>query len=137
VPADGFFEWRTEGGAKQPYLIGFEDRRPFAFAGLWERWTGGAEAGVPPVVSFTILTTKASEALRPIDHRMPVILAPEDHNAWLDVEAAAPDAARALLRPFEAPGFAPRPVSTRVNNVRNDDPSVLDPPAGPPARNGE
>lgn len=122
IPADGFYEWHTEAGVKQPYLIGFEDRRPFAFAGLWERWTKGEE----PVVSFTIVTTEASETLRAVHHRMPVILAPEDFDAWLDTEGTSPAAAQTLLRTFDAPDFAARPVSTRVNNVRNDDPSVLE-----------
>lgn len=122
IPADGFFEWSTREGAKQPYLIGFDDRRPFAFAGLWERWTGG-EA---PMVTFTIVTTEATEALRPIHHRMPVILPPEAYDDWLNVDEVAPDAAQRLIGSFDAADFGARPVSNRVNNVRNDDPDVLE-----------
>ncbi len=122
VPADGFFEWHTENGVKQPYLIGFEDARPFAFAGLWERWTGGEE----PIVTFSIVTTEASEKIAHIHHRMPVILPPEAHDAWIDIDGTSPDDAQALLKSFDDPDFGARPVSTKVNNVRNDDPSVLE-----------
>ena len=122
VPADGFFEWSTKAGEKRPYFVGFDDRRPFAMAGLWERWTGGDT----PLVTFTVVTTAASETLNAIHHRMPVILPPEDFDAWLDVDGTTVVAAQALLRSFEAPDFAARPVSTRVNDARNDDPSVLE-----------
>jgi putative SOS response-associated peptidase YedK len=33
--ADGFYEWRSEGKAKQPFYIRMKDEKPFAFAGIW------------------------------------------------------------------------------------------------------
>ena len=73
VPASGFYEWRKEGKRKQPYLL-----RPrhgmFAFAGLWESWSGEA----PPLESFTILTTAANDLVRPLHDRMPVVMRPPD-----------------------------------------------------------
>ncbi|MFC6725587.1 SOS response-associated peptidase, partial [Halobium palmae] len=38
VPADGFYEWARTGSGKRPYRVAFEDDRPFAMAGIWERW---------------------------------------------------------------------------------------------------
>src|SRR5262249_32243718 len=38
IVADGFFEWKKNGKVKQPFHIRRSDGRPFAFAGLWDRW---------------------------------------------------------------------------------------------------
>ena len=70
VVADAFYEWRKLDGRKQPYLIHLRDDRPFAFAGLWERWDRGGE----PIESCTIITTEANELMTPIHDRMPVIV---------------------------------------------------------------
>lgn len=126
VPASGFYEWKApEKGAKgpkQPYMIGFEDKRPFGFAGLWERW----EKGEKPVSTFTIVTTEAAPAIADIHHRMPVILPPEDFDAWLDVEDTSPEDAQALLQPWQGDDLTAWPVSTRVNNVRNNDAGLME-----------
>ena len=92
LPADGFYEWKKEGKAKQPYRIGLEDGGPFGLAGLWERWDDSS-GGV--LETCAILTCEANETLRPIHHRMPVILAPDDHGAWLDTGATDLAAERA------------------------------------------
>jgi putative SOS response-associated peptidase YedK len=123
VPADGFYEWRGEKGAKQPYRILGPARGLFAFAGLWERWDKGAEG---PVESFTILTTAANAKLAGVHARMPVILDPADFAAWLSPELAANDAL-ALLRPAPDDAVDFYPVSTHVNNARNDDPRCIAP----------
>ena len=119
VAADGFYEWRTEGRAKQPYRITFRDARPFAFAGIWERWR---PEGAAEVESFAILTTEANEALRPIHHRMPVILPPEVYGPWLAGEAGAE-----VLVPFADPALVAFKVDRRVNSPRNDDAACLVP----------
>jgi putative SOS response-associated peptidase YedK len=124
VVADGFYEWRTESGAKQPYWAAMADGRPFAFAGLWEQWTDRSDGS--RVESCTIVTTEANELLRPIHPRMPVIVDPVDFDAWLDV-SAAPEAARALLRPYPAGPMTVYPVSPRVNSVANDDADLIEP----------
>jgi putative SOS response-associated peptidase YedK len=127
VPADGFFEWRAENGAKQPYRIVLETGEPFAFAGLWEQWKGPAET----IESFTIITTEANDALRPLHERMPVILAPEHYDRWL---AGAPAEAQALLRPFPSGLIAFYRADPQVNNAKNDDPRCIAPfdPAAEP-----
>jgi putative SOS response-associated peptidase YedK len=123
VLADGFYEWTKTNGAKQPYRIHRADDGPFAFAGLWERWRQAGEN----VESCTIVTTDANDALKPIHHRMPVILDPGDYQAWLDAEDTPRDTAQALLRPYEGGGFASYRIGTHVNNPRNDDAACIAP----------
>ncbi len=132
IPADGFYEWRAEKGdkgPKQPYRIEFAERRPFAFAGLWERW-GEREEGTR-IDSVTIITTDANETLRPLHHRMPVILEPESFEGWLDPEGEG-DALQALLRPYPEDGGSYGPlsyyaVSKELNKATNEKASLLDP----------
>ncbi|HLJ62860.1 MAG TPA: SOS response-associated peptidase [Stellaceae bacterium] len=131
VPADGFYEWKEEGGTtRQPYVISRIDSAPIAFAGLWERWMDKAKN--QPLDSFTIITTSANDLLRPLHERMPVILAPESWARWLDPESeAAP--LTALLVPAPNEGLRYAPVDRRVNSVRNDAPDLLR-PVGPEVR---
>lgn len=122
VPASGFYEWQTGEDGKQPYHIGLESGEPFAFAGLWEHWQPKDDR--EPIDSFTIIVTEANVKLQPIHDRMPVILAPEDHEAWLTGD---PDTAAAMLRPFPAEAMTAYPISRRVNKPENDDPGVIEP----------
>ena len=118
VPANGFYEWQTRGTKKQPYKIAVRNGNLIAFAGLWERWT--PEDG-EPVITFTIVTTRASKLVSEVHDRMPVIVAPTDHQRWLTAPAAT---AKRLLAPFAA-GLTIGAVSERVNNIKNDDVSLL------------
>ncbi len=120
IPADGFYEWQKIDGGKQPYWISRADSAPFVFAGLWENWTDGASQASP---RYAILTTAASEALRPIHHRMPVILKKQGFAAWLDPKQS-PQAE--LFAPEQAPEMLARPVSQRVNSPANDDAACLE-----------
>lgn len=134
VPADGFYEWRREGAIKQPYRFVIEDGRPFAFAGLWEAWKNPADGG-GPLETFTIVTSDANTAVRPVHDRMPVILAPGDYDAWLDPETPIVRVLE-LLRPCPVEGLRSYPVGTRVNSPRADDPGLISPlsPEGPAER---
>ncbi len=127
VPADGFYEWQAVNGKKQPYYIELRDHGPFAIAGLWEHWQ--APTG-EEIESCTLLTTDANDLVRPLHDRMPVILAPEDYALWLDPAVSDPVLPAQLLRPFPPAAMALHPVSTRVNTVRNDDPSCIAPIGG-------
>jgi putative SOS response-associated peptidase YedK len=117
VPVDGFYEWETLGDqpSKQPLLFRTADGQPFAFAGLWERWR--PREGGTPVETFTIVNTAANAIMARYHDRVPIVLAPEDYATWLD-PAADP---RPLLKAPPSEWFAATRVSTRVNNVRNDD----------------
>ena len=103
---------------KQPWAIAREDGQPIAFAGLWEGWRG-PDGNV--VRSYTIVTTGANDTLRPLHERMPVVLEPTDWPLWL---GEADGDAGSLLRPSAA-GFRFWPVGSAVNNVRNDDATLL------------
>lgn len=129
VAADGFYEWQKRNGAKQPYCVARADGAPFAFAGLWERWEGGAEspAQVPAIESCTIVTTAANECVAPIHDRMPVILAASDYALWLDPRVADRVILEALLRPCPADDLTAWPVSTHVNSPAHDDLACLEP----------
>jgi putative SOS response-associated peptidase YedK len=124
VPADGFYEWRAAGRVKQPYHIRLRDADVFAFAGLWEHWTGedGRE-----IESFTIIVTDANEQLRPIHDRMPVILSPGDYALWLDPAVRDPQRLMPLLKPYPSERVLLTPVSPRVNSPGNDDPDCIAP----------
>ena len=130
IPADGFYEWRREGKSRQPWLFGLRDGAPFAFAGLWERWTvpqGAALAGSlserspgDAVETCTILTTVANGTVAPVHGRMPVILPPDAYGPWLAGEDVA-------LAPYPADAMTAHPVSTLVNRPANDDPRCVEP----------
>lgn len=122
VLADGYYEWKTEGKQKQPYYIRMQDERPFAFAGLWESWRKGQG---DPLETVTIITTDSNELTRPIHNRMPVILDAADYDRWLDPAYDDKDQLLQLLVPYDSPLMKVEPVSTRVNNVRNDDAECL------------
>ena len=121
VLADGYYEWKKEGKAKQPYHLSLESDEPFAFAGLWERWS----ASGPTSESCTIITTGAHETLRAIHDRMPVILSPNDYDEWLDPDVQDRDRVLPLLEPDPSTSMRVVPVSTLVNSPRNDTPECL------------
>ncbi len=125
IPATGFYEWKKQDGAKQPYLFRRKDAAPFAFAGLWERWSDSDSGEV--VETFTILTCKPNELVAPVHNRMPVILARDDFEFWLDPANADVAALDELLGPCPADAFECYPVSRQVNSPVNDSPELVDP----------
>jgi putative SOS response-associated peptidase YedK len=139
VPADGFYEWKSSGGERQPYWFQRRDGRLLLLAGLWDSGR------------FVVLTTEANALLGEIHDRMPAILEPHEAAAWLAGREANPATyndnllgeipeavgfarfARArlttgapqVLHPAPEDVLAARPVSSRVNSVRHDDPACL------------
>lgn len=140
VPADGWYEWIPDGKTSRPVKLQPADGGLVAFAGLWERWKrpvavdrGSARDQGPAgeiVETFTILTTAASPAIENTHDRMPVILAPDQFDLWLD----GPGRNDAALFQPAALAVTITPVSSAVNSVRNTDMSVLDPVAPPAPR---
>ncbi len=123
IPADGFFEWKAEERGKIPFWIHLESGEPFTFAGLRESWRSPEGESVN---TFTILTTRANDFLRPLHERMPVILPPEARGVWL-APSEDPGALQRLMVPFPDVPLAVREVSTRVNSPRNDDAACIHP----------
>ncbi len=126
IPVDGFYEWRKEGKTRQPIYFCRRDRSALALAGLWERWEYPANEVVE---SCSILTTRANLLMKPIHHRMPVIVGRADWKLWLDVAEARSDRLRELLNPADNTELIAFPVSQAVNNTNNDGPDLVEPVA--------
>ena len=120
LPADGFYEWRREARAKEPFLIRRPDRGPIAFAGLWETWSS---ADGSEVDTACIITCGPNGTMAAVHDRMPVILSSRDFDCWLDPDSTGPDVL-SLLRPAPDEALELVPVSDRVNKVANDDADV-------------
>ena len=140
IPASGFYEWQSVGsGPKQPVWIARPDGGLITFGGLWEIWHGpdGGE-----LHTCSIVTTAANETLTPYHHRMPVVVAPGDFDAWLgDGQDSREDVARAgeLIHPAPEDTLAVRTIGRAVNDIRNDGPELLDEaePLPAPPKQGE
>ena len=122
VLADGFYEWQRTGGAKRPMRIVMRSGEPFAFAGLWSVWKDPNGNHVP---SCAIITTEANDLLMPIHDRIPVILAKEAEEFWLDGSVDDPGVLRGTLAPFTADAMEAYEVSTLVNSAANNHPEVI------------
>ena len=124
VVADGFYEWQKAGREKTPLLIRLKSDQPFAFAGLYETWT-------PPwgeaLTTCTIITTAPNDLVRPIHDRMPAILPKDLEDRWLDETARDRDWLMDMLAPYPAELMESYTVSSLVNSVKNDSPSLIEP----------
>lgn len=124
VPADGFYEWKGEAGAKQPYRITREDGKLMAFAGLYDIWKNNGQ----DLLTYAIITTEAHGPMRDIHERMPLILNGHQEHLWM--EAGDEDyMIRDIIRTPPRVSLAFTPVSKAVNNARNNEPSLFSPDA--------
>ena len=123
VLADGFYEWQRAGSVKKPIRIVRESGEPFAFAGLWAVWKDPDGNTVP---SCTIITTEANDLLRPIHHRMPVILPRQMEEFWLDRDVQDTAALEDALKADPSELMQTYQISTLVNSPRNNGPQVLE-----------
>lgn len=126
ILADGFYEWKTAEGRKSkiPMFIHLKDRKPFAFAGLWELWNApdGSQ-----IYSATIITTEPNSMMRSIHNRMPVILPQSAYEEWLSPSELDSRELAPLLVPFPPESMQAYPISTLVNSPQNDLPQVIEP----------
>jgi putative SOS response-associated peptidase YedK len=129
IVADGFYEWQpTPGGPKQPFHITRDDGGLFSFAGLWSIWHAPDGSTLR---TCTILTTAANSAIARLHDRMPVILAREAEQPWLDTATSA-DRLTEILAGLSASHTAAMPVGPAVNDARYDGPECLAPPPADP-----
>lgn len=128
ILANGFYEWKLEEGSgrpvKTPMLVRLASGDPFAFAGLWELWNAPDGSQVK---SCTIITTQPNALMASIHSRMPVILAPEKYQRWLDPAEANPLDLADCLQPYPAGEMTAFAVSRRVNDPANDTPECIQP----------
>lgn len=126
VLADGYYEWVKRGESKQAMYFTRDDRRPFAFAGLWESWQ---DADTEPLHSCTIITCAANDDIQALHHRMPVVLEKSDYDTWL---RGAVDRAThiELLKPAANGVFSAIPVSNFVNAPSHEGPDCIAPARG-------
>ncbi|MFC1745466.1 SOS response-associated peptidase [Candidatus Riflebacteria bacterium] len=116
IVADGFYEWKKEKGKKVPYYFKVNNDLPFAFAGLWESWQSPQNEKVD---SCCIITTESNDLLKPIHHRMPVILDSENYQKWLAPDLTNATELKPLLAPFPSERMKCIRVNPYVNNARN------------------
>ena len=120
VLADGFYEWRRAGDNKTPYFISLASGKPFALAGLWENWHD--KESDESIQTTTLITTEANDFMRPLHHRMPMVLETVAANDWLGGDTAMLEAAAGNCPPLQA-----WPVDRRVNNARNEGDELIKP----------
>ncbi|MCX7919557.1 MAG: SOS response-associated peptidase [bacterium] len=124
VPASGFYEWKEINGQKMPYLIKLKEVSLFSFAGLYDIWLDESKQEIK---TFTIITTAANAFIASIHNRMPVILRPSDEEVWIDVAHKDTSRLLSLLKPYPDEAMEMYPVSTAVNNPKNDSPELIQP----------
>ncbi|MGB1287328.1 MAG: SOS response-associated peptidase [Aggregatilineales bacterium] len=127
IPADGFYEWKKEGKVKKPQFIHMKNRAVFGLAGLWETWQSphGDE-----LITCTILTTEPNDLVKPLHHRMAVILPSDHYDTWLNTDSDAPEL-KALFDPYPPDDMRAYEVSTMVNSPRNEGPDLIVPYEAP------
>jgi putative SOS response-associated peptidase YedK len=135
LPADGYYEWKKAapggpgpaGKRKQPFYLHPADGDLVALAGLYEFWKDPTKADDDParwVVSATVITRPATDELAHIHDRQPLMLRSDAWSAWLDPAVGAAGARELLQAP--GPDIVATPVSTAVNTVANNGPSLVD-----------
>jgi putative SOS response-associated peptidase YedK len=126
IPADVFFEWQDVPGQKRrrPYAVALTDGQLFALGGLWEAWR--SKEGGEWVITCAILTTEPNALLAPIHDRMPVIIRPEDYNAWTDPSTKVGDVG-SMVAPFATGQMRAWEISLLVNDPKTDDVKILAP----------
>jgi putative SOS response-associated peptidase YedK len=117
IPADGFYEWKKlpGKGPSIPYYFYARDRKPFAFAGLWELWRSLDSV---PLLTCTILTTGPNSLVSNFHDRMPVILRGQGMTEWLG--SGDPASWQSLLQSYPSEEMNVHPVSNAVNSPAND-----------------
>jgi len=134
IPAEGWYEWQETqridpatgeiAVVKQPHFLYLPGGRLFCFAGVMALWTHAGENN--PVLTCAVFTKEADASIADVHSRMPVVLPPESHAAWLDPVVTDGPGATTLLKQHARGDFVHHAVSTRVNSTRNDDEALIE-----------
>jgi len=124
IPADGFYEWRTDENGKTPMWFSRPDGDLFAFAGIWAALPSRGEKS-EPLHSCAIVTCDPNQLIRPVHDRMPAVLNPEVEALWLEPELDEEELL-ALLAPAPEDALVEREVGDFVNDVRDDGPHLIE-----------
>jgi putative SOS response-associated peptidase YedK len=128
VIADGYFEWKKTADRKQPYYFQVDNGSLFAFAGIWDKWDPGKD-GSDAIESCAIITTRANDLSQSVHERMPVILSQDSWDVWIrdaQYDRSQQHTLLSLISPFPDVRMSAVPVSTVVNNARNDSPDCVE-----------
>ncbi len=120
IAADGFYEWKRTGREKRPFYIHSSGEAPFMLAGIWDTWRKRDQL----ITSCAIVTTPANELVAELHNRMPAMLPPEVHEAWLDRGTTLNELLQ-MLTPYPASQMKTYPVSRNVNSPDCDSPDLL------------
>jgi len=122
IPLDGFYEWEKINRIKKPFRIVRNDKALFSVAGLWDTWT---DKDGRTINTFTIITVPANDIVKKLHNRMPAILFEDEEKIWIDNDITS-KAALQLLKPYPNDLIYAYPVSTKINNIRNNSPDLVD-----------
>jgi len=122
VLADGYYEWTSTDKSRTPMFFHLSGHRPFALAGIWDRWTGGGDS----METCSIITTEPSPLAAKTHHRMPVVLTLDAAEEWID-DSTRTRRAVELMAPYEAADLECYEVSRYVNSPANDSPECIKP----------
>ncbi|MGI9320240.1 MAG: SOS response-associated peptidase [Thiogranum sp.] len=125
IPANGFYEWKSDGDKKTPHHIHAPDNSLLAFAGVWDHWDRQGEG----FDSCSIIVTTASRIMQPIHARMPVILNPAQYSTWLNPAHYNRAQLESMLVPY-AGSLETCRISRFVNSPANDGPECVEPDSG-------
>jgi len=107
--ADGFYEWKREEKEKTPHYFVREDKKPIFFAGIHDN------------DQFCLITEEASDNIKEIHHRQPVILNQADVNRFLDLTLTG----SRFLKECKKPNIVFHEVSKDVNKPINNTVSLV------------
>lgn len=123
IVADSFYEWKKTDSSKQPKRIQLKERRLFAFAGLWDKWSQGTQE----LFTCTMLTKDANDFMSDIHHRMPIILPKEKEDAWIAPREFHPKAAQEFVSQLDVDEMNAYDVDSYVNAAKNNDEACIAP----------
>lgn len=129
IPADGWYEWISVDGRKQPYFIQANSGPPVYFAGLSSIRPGGETPEAAGVVhGFVLVTAPAESGMLDVHDRRPLVLTVDEAKVWLDPATSLDEAVHLANHAGKSSDdFNWHTVTPEVNRSGNDSPTFNDP----------